>query len=91
MGMDPYVLTALIFLILNLVAFIVYAIDKWKAQNKRWRIPESTLIAIGAICPWGALGGMYYFRHKTKKPTFKIIWVFAAVHVVVAVMSILLL
>ena len=91
MGMDPYVLTALIFLILNLVAFIVYAIDKWKAQNKRWRIPESTLIAIGAICPWGALGGMYYFRHKTKKPKFKIIWIFAAVHVVVAVMSILLL
>ena len=49
------------------------------------------MIAIGAICPWGALGGMYYFRHKTKKPKFKIIWVFAAVHVVVAVMSILLL
>ncbi|MGN1045376.1 MAG: DUF1294 domain-containing protein [Candidatus Methanomethylophilaceae archaeon] len=91
MGMDPYILTALVFLILNLIVFIVYAVDKWKAQNKRWRIPESVLIGLGAVCPWGALGGMYYFRHKTKKPKFKLIWVFALAHAVAAIALVLLL
>ena len=26
---------------ITVVTFIVYGIDKWKAQHKRWRIPES--------------------------------------------------
>ena len=25
---------------INLLTFLVYGIDKWKAQKARWRIPE---------------------------------------------------
>ena len=49
------------------------AIDKWKAKNNAWRIPENTLFSItvlgGGI---GTIAGMYVFRHKTKKPKFTI-------------------
>ena len=88
---DYAVLIPLIFLILNFVAFIVYAVDKWKAQRDAWRIPESTLLTVAAIAPWGSLAGMYYFRHKTKKPKFKLVWVFAVKHAVVAALLLVLI
>ena len=30
---------------LNVITFLVYGIDKWKARRDRWRIPEATLLA----------------------------------------------
>ena len=63
----------LYFLIINLIGFLAMAIDKWKAKNNAWRIPENTLFSItvlgGGI---GTIAGMYVFRHKTKKPKFTI-------------------
>lgn len=48
-------------------------LDKWKAKNGRWRIPENTLLLFtilgGGI---GTILGMYVFRHKTKKAKFTI-------------------
>ena len=48
-------------------------LDKFKAKNGRWRIPEKTLFIItglgGGI---GTIAGMYLFRHKTQKPKFTI-------------------
>ena len=45
---------------INVLTFLIYAIDKWKARRGKWRIPEDTLIwlaiAGGSI---GALLGMY--------------------------------
>lgn len=61
-------------LIINVVALIAYAIDKFKAQHNRWRIPEATLIIMSFL--GGALGaflGMYLFRHKTKHWKFRIL------------------
>lgn len=59
------------FLAINVIAFIAMGIDKWKAKNNAWRIPESTLLSLvllgGGI---GGIAGMYKFRHKTKKPKF---------------------
>ncbi len=59
------------FLAINLVTFIIWGIDKSKAVNRRWRVPEKWLfiliIAGGAL---GALLGMMAFRHKTKKTVF---------------------
>ncbi|MBQ1370939.1 MAG: DUF1294 domain-containing protein [Clostridia bacterium] len=56
---------------INVVAFVVYGIDKKRATHDEWRIPEATLLtlaaAFGAV---GALSGMYTFRHKTRKPKF---------------------
>jgi len=34
---------------------------------------------------------MYYFRHKTKKPKFKLVWVFAVIHAVVAALLLVLI
>jgi uncharacterized membrane protein YsdA (DUF1294 family) len=60
--------------VINLVAFAAYGIDKWKAQHNRWRIPEATLIMLAVI--GGALGaflGMKMFRHKTQHWKFRIL------------------
>jgi uncharacterized membrane protein YsdA (DUF1294 family) len=53
--------------LVSLVAFCAYGIDKYKAQHKRWRIPEAFLLGVG-FCGGaiGALAGMKLFRHKTK-------------------------
>ncbi|MGI6007792.1 MAG: DUF1294 domain-containing protein [Ruminococcus sp.] len=58
-------------LIINLITFAVYGIDKWKAKNGRWRIQESTLLllAVAGGTP-GALLGMAFFHHKTKHIKF---------------------
>ncbi|MBQ7076547.1 MAG: DUF1294 domain-containing protein [Lachnospiraceae bacterium] len=60
--------------IINIIAFALYGIDKFKAMKNAWRIPEATLIGIAAI--GGGLGayiGMQIFRHKTRKPLFTIL------------------
>ena len=31
-------------LVINVVTFIVYGIDKYKAKHDKWRIPEATLL-----------------------------------------------
>lgn len=60
-------------LVVNLIAFFAMWLDKWKAKNDAWRIPESTLMALAFIGgSIGGIAGMYTFRHKTKKPKFYI-------------------
>lgn len=58
---------------INIIAFIVYGIDKLKAKKGYWRIPESTLLLLAAI--GGSIGawcGMMVWRHKTKHLKFRI-------------------
>ena len=55
-------------IIINLITFIIFGIDKYKAIKDKWRVKEATLLGLSFI--GGALGGMlgmYVFRHKTKK------------------------
>ena len=61
------------YLILNIVAFILYGQDKKRARERRWRIPERALL--GIALSGGALGawlGMRIFRHKTQHIRFQI-------------------
>lgn len=61
-------------IILNIISFIIYGIDKLKAKRKYRRIKEKTLITLSLIGgPLGSIMGMYIFRHKTKKLKFKIL------------------
>jgi len=56
---------------INILAFIVYGIDKWHAAHGRWRIPEATLLGITVIGgSIGALIGMKVWHHKTKHKKF---------------------
>lgn len=60
-------------IVINIIGFFAMGIDKWKAKNDRWRIPEDTLIMITALGGGiGTIAGMYTFRHKTKKTKFTI-------------------
>lgn len=61
------------FVIINLITFIVFALDKICAIKKKWRYKEISLL--GMCFVGGAIGGflaMHLFRHKTKKKLFVI-------------------
>ena len=58
--------------VVNVLAFVLYGLDKYKAKTGAWRIPEKTLLGIAVIGgSVGALAGMNYFHHKTKHWYFK--------------------
>lgn len=60
-------------LLINIITFGVFALDKKKAKKKQWRIPESTLLLLSLI--GGSLGGllaMKIVKHKTQKIKFVI-------------------
>lgn len=57
---------------INVVTFIAYGIDKWKAKHSKWRIPEATLLGLAVI--GGSIGawlGMKVWHHKTMHKKFK--------------------
>ncbi|MBQ3369736.1 MAG: DUF1294 domain-containing protein [Mogibacterium sp.] len=54
--------------IINIVAFCMYGLDKSAAIKQKERIPNKVLLFMAVIGgSVGALAGMYTFRHKTKK------------------------
>lgn len=77
MKITPSLLFVAYTLLINLIAFIMYGVDKRRAQKngpQRNRISEAALIWIavfgGSI---GAIMGMYIFHHKTAKRKFTIL------------------
>ena len=59
-------------IVINIVTFLVYGIDKWKAKRSKWRIPEATLLGLAFI--GGSIGawlGMKVWHHKTMHKKFK--------------------
>lgn len=72
----------------NVVTFVVYGLDKWKARRGRWRIPEAALLWLAVLggSP-AALLAMWLFRHKTKHNKFRYgVPVILAVQVAVAIL-----
>ncbi|MBQ5439656.1 MAG: DUF1294 domain-containing protein [Clostridia bacterium] len=66
-----YKIAAVYIVLINISAFIVYGIDKAKAKQNKWRIPEKVLIIFAILCgSIGAILGMIVFHHKTRKPKF---------------------
>ena len=67
--------TSLLFLlvVINLIAFTLFGVDKHKARHDLWRIPEKTLFLFAILGgSVGAFLGMKFFRHKTKHKRFSI-------------------
>ena len=54
--------------IINILSFCIYGIDKSAAVKEKWRIPNRVLLGLAAVGgSIGAWAGMYIFRHKTQK------------------------
>ena len=63
----------IVYLMLNVIAFSLFGLDKQRAKRGLWRIRESALLAV--IWLMGGVGawlGMRLFRHKTQKRRFVI-------------------
>ena len=76
MKLIVFAVAAGIMLAVSLVTLILYFVDKKRAKQKQWRIPEAVLLGLGVA--GGAVGGllgMNLARHKTKH------WYFWAVNV----------
>ena len=56
----------------NLLTFIAYGIDKYKARHKQWRITEASLLLLAILggSP-AALLAMRLFHHKTLHKKFR--------------------
>lgn len=64
-----------LYLVVSVVTFIAYGLDKLAAKNNQWRTPEQTLHILSLIGGWpGALVAQKMLRHKTIKKEFQIIF-----------------
>lgn len=74
---SPWGLLAIWLIIINLVAFLIFGLDKWKAKRKEKnekvrRVPEKNLLLLAALGgSVGALLAMRVFRHKTLHRAFR--------------------
>lgn len=56
----------------NVITFIMYGIDKWKAKRNKWRVPEATLLWMAVF--GGSIGawlGIKVWHHKTMHNKFR--------------------
>ncbi len=68
---EAYVILYL--LIVNISAFILVWLDKYKAKRNRWRIKERTFFIFALLgAAMGIVLGMTMFRHKTQHKSFYI-------------------
>ena len=64
----------------NCVTLLTYAYDKRQAEKARWRVPEATLFLLALVggSP-GAFLAMRWFRHKSIKGSFRVMfWLIVA-------------
>lgn len=67
-------IVSIFIIIINVITFILYGVDKRRAKRKRWRISEKNLLVF-TFCGGGlgAILGMLSFHHKTKHWKFRIL------------------
>ena len=74
MNKKTIILAALaVIAMMNIAAFTLMGLDKHRARQGKWRIPEKTLFWVTA-CFGGVDGvlGMKVFRHKTRHWYFRV-------------------
>ena len=58
-------------LAVNILAFVLFGVDKQKARRNKWRIPEKTLILSAEERPiLHAWGSCYFFHKRMLKNSF---------------------
>lgn len=63
--MHKYIITIVI--LLNIFGFVLVLLDKYKAKNRLWRIPERSFFLLSIL--GGSVGvyiGLLTFKHKTR-------------------------
>ena len=78
-GMFPLGMLVL-YLAASVATAVAYRVDKSAAQSGRWRTAESTLHLLALVGGWpGALIAQRLFRHKSRKPSFQVAFLFTVV------------
>lgn len=74
------VVALIVYGVTSVMALVAYRSDKAAALQGRWRTSESTLHALGLLGGWpGALIARHWFRHKTRKQPFVVVFWFTVV------------
>ena len=70
----PFDIALAVWAAMSLAAFALYGIDKSRAKRGGWRISERALLLSALLMGGpGAWAGMEFFRHKTKRPRFRVL------------------
>jgi len=80
-GMIPIIASA--YVLMSLITFVAYYLDKRAARLGRPRTPEATLHVLELLGGWpGALLAQRLLRHKNAKVGYQVVfWLIGAVHV----------
>lgn len=72
-----------IYLVMSVVTFVAYGVDKRRAVRGKWRIAEGTLHLLELCGGWpGAAVGQIVFRHKRRKLSYMLVFaMIVALHV----------
>jgi uncharacterized membrane protein YsdA (DUF1294 family) len=73
------------YLLISVVTFIAYGIDKRKARLSKWRVKEQTLHIMEMLGGWpGGFIAQRVFRHKWKKTKYLVVfYAIVTVHVLI--------
>jgi len=71
------ILVPVVYWVMSLVTFVVYAMDKSAARNRQARTAENTLHGLALLGGWpGAILAQEKLRHKSSKKKFRLVfWV----------------
>lgn len=78
MNFDSFFL--LYYFMVNIFEFIYMGIDKRNAVKNKYRVSEKRLLLLGLI--GGAIGGLFampFYKHKTKKKKFYIVFILSII------------
>ena len=71
--MNEFLHAIVIYLVvINVMTFLTFGVDKWKAKKSKWRIREAALLTLALI--GGSVGawlGMKVWHHKTLHKKFR--------------------
>ena len=72
----------IVYLVMSVATFAVYAWDKWRAKRSGERVAEATLHLLEMLGGWpGALIAQHWLRHKVAKRPYQVrFWVIVLVH-----------
>ena len=76
-------LPMLVYGVMGVASFAMYGMDKKRAMNSKWRIPEYILRIFDLLGGWpGAIVAQQTLRHKNRKTGYQIIfWLIISCHI----------